>query len=105
MSYGLLPFFGYEIFDAVVSVGGNSPIPLEIKICEFIHGDNVAAVNMGDLFENPIFNDPPLFGECLLFEAAPAGGGLPIEEKAPPFGLFGGGQLIVFGNSLVGGRK
>src|SRR5205823_1939183 len=75
--------FENEILDAAVAFRSLLPFPFEFEIVEFGVGDNVATA-FTQAMEPAIFHYPAFLGESVLFEAAPAVGGLSIEQQFPP---------------------
>src|SRR5712671_6331418 len=97
MADRLRALFGDEVFNAVVGLGSDAPVPLEIEVIELIFGDNIAAASIHDLFDDAIFDDPAFAGKSVFLETAPAGSGLAVEEQAPAGSFLAGGKLIQFG--------
>src|SRR5436190_20167125 len=94
MPDGLGALFGDEVFDAVVGLGSDAPVPLEIKIVELIGGDDVAAADGRHFLEDAIFDDPAFGGKSLFLETAPTRRGFAIEQETPAGGFFAGTKLV-----------
>src|SRR2546427_7187095 len=97
MPHSLSALFRDEVLNAVVGLGSDAPIPLEIKIVELIGGDDVATADSRHFLEDAIFDDPAFGGKSVLLETAPARSGFAIEQQPPAGRFLAGGQLIQFG--------
>lgn len=80
--------------------GGELPFPGEFKILVSSDGHDVAGA-LALLFVNSaVFDNPAIFGESVLFVAAPAFDLFAIEEELPALFLFLGGKSVVPGRGL-----
>jgi hypothetical protein len=71
---------GCTVEDAAVATGGDLPLEGELEIPELVDGDDVAT--LADTRQRAVDDLPSLryVGAAI---AAPAGGGLPVEERPP----------------------
>src|SRR5438552_7738538 len=97
MPHSLSALFGDEVLNAIVGLGSDAPVPLEIKIVELIGGDNIAAADGRHFLEDAIFDGPAFGGKSVLLETAPARSGFAIEQQPPAGRFLAGGQLIQVG--------
>src|SRR5258706_1799974 len=84
----LIAFLGDEILDAIVGSGRNPPFPLQVKVVEFVRGDDVATANTRHLLEDPVLDYPPFVRKAVLLEAAPSIRRFAIKEQTPACGSF-----------------
>ena len=71
---------------AAVGSGCDLPLEAEVELAVFTGGDDAAA-SLG-VPEAAAYDLPALFGEGLSLEAAPALGGLAVEEELPALRLL-----------------
>src|SRR5438093_2855236 len=80
---------GHEVFHAAVAAGRDFPFEPEIEIVERVDGDDVAAAGRvlalgGKVLEPSVLDHPSMLRKRGLLEAAPAVGGLAVEERTLP---------------------
>ena len=99
-----------KVFDAAIGSWGDLEIDLEDEIAEGAGGDDVAAIGRflaiaWQYAQDAVGHFPASLGEGLGFGAAPAVGGLSVEQQYPAIADFFFGEFVIVGIGLFLGLQ